>query len=74
MKRACSCCGIALYTDAEARLIAAAPDLLAVLRDELDAIRIWRKALIHTHKDVRDGIDISETKILIAIAKAEGAR
>jgi hypothetical protein len=64
--------------EADALLLHAAPDLLAALRDELDAIRIWRKALVNGREretsklDVMLGIDISETKILAAIAKAEG--
>jgi hypothetical protein len=56
--------------EANSRLIAAAPDLLTGLREELEALRIWDRDT-SVPSDIAEGISISIDKIEAAIAKVE---
>lgn len=58
--------------DANARLIAAAPELLQVCKDELEAIRVWLSANPTPNADVVDGMFISIQKLKAVITRAEG--
>ena len=53
---------------ANAKAIIAVPDLIATLKEELDAIIIWQDADLPS--DVREGLQISRAKIKAALAKA----
>lgn len=57
--------------DANARLIASAPDLLAALKDERDALQVWMHAKHHIPDDIFSGMEISFDKLDRAIRRAE---
>lgn len=78
MKRACSCCGIALYTDAEARLIAAAPDLLGQLKIANDNLSLlhseWKEGHSSSIETCSCTVGNNWRSNKTAIAEAEGAQ
>lgn len=62
--------GSSEMTVANARLIAAAPELVTALKDELGALTIWGSASGLDFNDIQEGIKISRSKIFAALKLA----